>query len=106
MYGLILYEKGKAAEAETCLLTLTLMHPRWPEGWGGLFTYYHSVQNIEGMELALQMANKYISGAGDTADYFNAVDDLAWSTQLCLDDIYSKTAVLLIKMRLNEVKFQ
>lgn len=105
MYGLILFDKGKIAEAETCLLTLTLTHPRWPEGWGALYFYYNEVNNIEGMELAMQMANKHINGTDVVPDYFSSTDDLAWSTQLCTEHIYSKTAVLFIKLRLFEVRF-
>ncbi|KAF2902345.1 hypothetical protein ILUMI_03836 [Ignelater luminosus] len=97
--GILLSEKKLEEEAETCFLSAVLHKQNWVEGWATMHLFYSQTGNTEGSELSLQMANRYLSSTNYDTDYFNSIDDLAWTTSICLNTVFFRTAVLLIKMR-------
>lgn len=74
-------------------------------GWGVMHLFYTEIGNLEGADLCLEMANKYLNYQNEDVNYFNTVDDLAWTTEICPNTIFFKTAMLLIKMRALNVFF-
>lgn len=93
-------EKENYEAAETCFTKVMVDNPKWLEGWGVFLIFYKRRQNIEGEELCLDMTKKYIGYVPSEKDSFIQVDDLVWTTSICpYDDVYYRTAVMLIKMR-------
>lgn len=106
MLGLLLNESERFhIEAETCLLTVTLEHPRWVEGWVALQLLYETQNNLEGIEICEDMARMYLKDYGKDKDYFVVQDDLAWFSGIVPQTAKLGAAVLFIKMRLYNVKF-
>ncbi|KAF5285616.1 hypothetical protein FQR65_LT13097 [Abscondita terminalis] len=99
LIGILLHEKGRHQEAETCFLSAMLLNPKWLEGWGTMHVFYASIGNEEGADLCLEMANKSLRTYKRNNDYFSLVDDLAWSIEYCPQTVFFKTGVFLIKMR-------
>lgn len=116
--ALLLSDKGQTTEAETCLLTVTSEYPQWSEGktvnsvffavlilprcvtgWGVFLIFNKHVYNVEGEQVCLEMANRYSSEHYRARDYFADTDDLAWTASICPNDVFFRTAILLIKVR-------
>ncbi|KAG5894861.1 hypothetical protein JTB14_023710 [Gonioctena quinquepunctata] len=96
--GVLLDDKGQKEEAETCFLNLLVQAPKWLEAWGVLYLFYQKYVCYQGMDVALEMAEKYPDEA--EGDYFTAFEDLAWTSKICPKTIFFRTAMVLLKMRL------
>lgn len=68
-----------------------------------IFYDRHSLR--EGVHLCEEMAKKYFGDDRNEKDYFTQTDELAWTSTICQKDVYTQTAVLLIKMRCFDVRF-
>lgn len=55
--------------------------------------------------MCCEMAKRYLNDSSREKDYFMDTDDLAWSSSICPNDIYTRAAVLLIKLRCFEVLY-
>lgn len=67
-----------------------------------LYLFYHHIKVSEGEQVGLEMAKRYADEIRPK-DYFLDTDDLAWTAAICPEDIYTRTAVLLIKLRCFQV---
>ncbi|KAJ8927141.1 hypothetical protein NQ314_020414 [Rhamnusium bicolor] len=52
------------------------------------------------MDMAMDMAKKFVDDERITSDYFTEFEDLAWTYKICPKTIFFRTATLLLKMRL------
>ena len=78
-------------------------HPRWADGWGALFIFYSSMDNEEGMDVALENAKKYFDHDAEKIDALLQTKDLVWSSEFCSENIYTRVACMFVKMRLFKV---
>ncbi|XP_031339281.1 cilia- and flagella-associated protein 70-like isoform X3 [Photinus pyralis] len=97
MFALLLCGRNKKEEAETCFLTAMFFHPTWLEGWVTMHLFYSHIGNSEGADLCLEMAHKYMN-TPKSNDYFTNRDNLIWTTSICPNELFFRTAALLIKM--------
>ncbi|XP_071056338.1 cilia- and flagella-associated protein 70-like isoform X1 [Onthophagus taurus] len=103
MYGLMLFDKGMILESETCFLRMVCLNPTWVEGWIITYAFYKQTGNLEGAEYCWDMAKKGLAQKTKyPTDYFSQTPDLAWSEEKLDDNVFLKTAGLLIKMRLHQ----
>lgn len=101
-YGILLAEKGKTSDAETCFMTVLVHHPRWVEAWGILLLFHQRNNNAGGVSFAEDMAIQYINDKRVDSDYFMTNEELAWTSKVCPNTVYFKTAVLLLKLRMYQ----
>ncbi|XP_076271395.1 cilia- and flagella-associated protein 70-like [Rhynchophorus ferrugineus] len=99
MFGVLLYEKQKIQQSETCFLSLMITESKWARGWCILYLYYEKCGRLDGMDMALDMATNY-ADQPESKNYFDDFDDLAWSVKNIPNTIFFNTAILLLKMRL------
>ncbi|XP_044749185.1 cilia- and flagella-associated protein 70-like [Coccinella septempunctata] len=100
LYGILLTEKGKMSDAETCFMTVLVHRPRWVEGWGILFLFYQKNKNAGGMAFAEDMARQYLNDERTEQDYFMKNDELIWTSEILPRTVFFKTAVVLLKLRM------
>ncbi|KAL3266776.1 hypothetical protein HHI36_010934 [Cryptolaemus montrouzieri] len=100
LYGILLTEKGKMSDAETCFMTVLVNRPRWVEGWGILFLFYQKNHNAGGMAFAEDMAKQYLNDERTDQDYFMKSDDLVWTSAILPRTVFFKTAAILLKLRM------
>ncbi|XP_045480859.1 cilia- and flagella-associated protein 70-like [Harmonia axyridis] len=100
LYGILLTEKGKMSDAETCFMTVLVHRPRWVEGWGILFLFYQKNNNAGGMAFAEDMAKQYLNDQRTDQDYFMKNEDLIWTSDILPQTVFFKTAVVLLKLRM------
>ncbi|XP_023025464.2 cilia- and flagella-associated protein 70 [Leptinotarsa decemlineata] len=96
--GVLLDNKGQKEEAEMYFLNLMILLPKWVEGWGVLYIFYTKHDCYEGMDVALEMANKYLNENAAA----KLPEDLAWTSNICPNTIFLRTAIVLLKMRLYD----
>ncbi|XP_030751162.1 cilia- and flagella-associated protein 70-like [Sitophilus oryzae] len=99
LLGILLCDKDRTQEAETCFLNVMVKAPKWIEGWCVLYLYYEKVSRQDGMDMAMDMVKKY-SEHPHEIDYITEFEDLAWSSKNVPEGMFFRTAVLLLKMRL------
>ncbi|XP_060517008.1 cilia- and flagella-associated protein 70-like [Cylas formicarius] len=99
LFGILLADKGDTSDAETCLLNVTIRESKWIEAWGVLYVFYQINGKEDDMDVAHDMAVKYMEEPKEVND-FNIFEDLAWCTVNIPDTLFFKTAILLIKMRI------
>ncbi|KAK9876659.1 hypothetical protein WA026_014034 [Henosepilachna vigintioctopunctata] len=100
LYGILLVDKGKLSDAETCFMTVLVHRPRWVEGWGILFLFYQKNNNAGGMAFAEDKAQQYLADERTEQDYFMKSDDLVWASEILPRTIFFKTAAFLLKLRM------
>ncbi|KAK5643255.1 hypothetical protein RI129_007100 [Pyrocoelia pectoralis] len=69
--------------------------------WATMHLFYSCIGNSEGADLCLEMAHKYLNTEKST-DYIANHDKLVWTTSICPNQIFFRSAELLIKMHLYE----
>lgn len=94
---------NRKKDAELRFLTLMIQEPQWVEGWMVLYLFYKKIEYIEGMDHALEMAEKYFIDARYIEDDFQKSEDLVWSSTICPNTVYFKAAIMLVKMRIYSV---
>lgn len=126
---MLLAETKRVKEAEICLLTLLVQEPRWAEGnvynidtidiyidtlfflvlillligWAVLYLFYKEIDNVGGLDLAKEMALKYLDDPRSPTDEFMKIEDLAWTFSICPNTLYFRASVILLKMRIYSV---
>ncbi|VEN60649.1 unnamed protein product [Callosobruchus maculatus] len=100
MMGALLSEKGMKENAETCLLNLMVQEQKWLEGWVTLHIFYEMIENPAGMDMSLEMAQKYADEPAPESDYISKIDDLLWSEDICPKTKFFRAACIYLKLRL------
>nr|CAH7767215.1 unnamed protein product [Callosobruchus chinensis] len=100
MMGALLTEKGMKDNAETCLLNLMVQEQKWLEGWMTLYIFYQMTENPAGMDMSLEMAQKYADEPVPQSDYISKIEDLLWSEDICPKTKFFRAARIYLKLRL------
>nr|CAH7767216.1 unnamed protein product [Callosobruchus chinensis] len=92
--------KGMKDNAETCLLNLMVQEQKWLEGWMTLYIFYQMTENPAGMDMSLEMAQKYADEPVPQSDYISKIEDLLWSEDICPKTKFFRAARIYLKLRL------
>ncbi|CAH1975157.1 unnamed protein product [Acanthoscelides obtectus] len=92
--------EGMKDKAEICLLNMMVQEQKWLEGWVTLHIFYQMTENPSGMDMSLEMAQKYQDEAAPESDYISKIQDLLWSEDFCPKTKFFTAACIYLKLRL------